>query len=74
VACTICVQSDLNLKLDSLNGERYVNMLDKFVLSIVSWWDIYEQIHLMYGGASPFSALPIRAWLGNYVTGWWVGP
>jgi hypothetical protein len=74
IACTICIQSDFNLNWGSPNGGRCVNMLDNFVLSIVSWWDIYEQMPLMYVGASPCFALPIRAWLGNYITVWWIGP
>jgi hypothetical protein len=49
-------------------------MLDNFVLSIVSWWNIYEQMHLLHGGAPPCSALPICAWLDNCSTGYWVGP
>ena len=49
-------------------------MLDNFVLSIVSGWDIFEHMLLIYSGAPLCSAFPIRVWLDNYITGWWAGP
>jgi hypothetical protein len=50
-----------------------VNMLANFMLPVVSWWDIYEQLHLIQDGALARSALPIRAWLCNHFTGRWIG-
>jgi hypothetical protein len=44
----------------------YLNMLEMFVLPIVSQWDSYEALNCMQDGAPPHFALPVY-------TGRWIG-
>ena len=52
------------------HSECHLNVLDNFMLPIVSHWDIYEELHFMQDGGHPHFALLVCAWLDNCFPSW----
>jgi hypothetical protein len=52
------------------HSECHLNVLDNFMLPIVSHWDIYEELHFIQDGGHPHFALLVYAWLGNCFPSW----
>ena len=48
-----------------MNGERYFDMLDNFVLSVNSQRDRSETLLVVQDGAPPHCELPVRLWLDS---------
>jgi len=48
---------------DTMNAERYLQMLEDYVWPIVSGWENIDELVFMDDGAPPHFALSVRAWL-----------
>ena len=58
---------------DTMNGERYLNMLQEKVWPIVSSWDNSDRLIFMQDGAPPHFSRDVQEWLNNNFTGRWIG-
>jgi hypothetical protein len=52
-----------------MNGESYFNVLENFVLTIVSLWHKYEKLRHTHHGTPQHFALPVRGRINNQFTG-----
>ena len=58
---------------DTMNAERYLNMLRDQVYPILSSWDNIDDLIFMQDGAAPHFALAVRDWLDSTFPGRWLG-
>ena len=58
---------------DTMNAERYLQMLEDYVWPIVSGWENIDELVFMHDGAPPRLALSVRAWLDQKFPGRWLG-
>jgi len=58
---------------DTMNAERYLQMLEDYLWLIVSGWENIDELVLMYHGAPPHFALSVRAWLDQKFPERWLG-
>jgi len=57
---------------DTMNAERYLQMLEDYVWPIVSGWENIDELVFMDDGAPPHFALSVRAWLDQKFPGRWL--
>jgi len=58
---------------DTMNAERYLQMLQDYVWPVVSGWENINELVFMHDGAPPHSALSECAWLDQKFPGCWLG-
>jgi len=58
---------------DTMNAERYLQMLEDYVWPILSGWVNIDELVFMHDGAPPHFALSVRAWLDQKFPGRWLG-
>ena len=58
---------------NTMNGERYLEMLRDQVWPIVSQWDNAADLIFMHDGAPPHFARPVREWLDQHFPQHWIG-
>lgn len=58
---------------ETMNGERYLNMLENRVWPALSTFDNIENMVFMQDGAPPHFASNVRQWLDNRFPGRWLG-
>lgn len=57
----------------TMNGDRYLEMLRNYVWPVVSEWEGAERIIFMQDGAPPHFHLDVRAWLNATFPNKWIG-
>ena len=50
---------------DTMNGERYLEMLKNFVWPVISQWNNIDELIFMHDGAPLYYAGTVRNWLDN---------
>ena len=63
----------LCLLRETMNAERYLQMLEDYVWPIISGWENINELVFMLDGAPPHFALGVRAWLDQKFPGLWLG-
>jgi len=58
---------------DTMNAERYLQMLEDYVWPMISGWENIDELVFMHDGAPPHFALGVRAWLDQKFPGRWLG-
>jgi len=58
---------------DTMNAERYFQMLEDYVWPIVYGWENIDELVFMHDDAPPYFALSVRAWLDQKFLGRWLG-
>jgi len=61
------------LMRDTMNAERYLQMLEDYLWPKVSGWENVDELVFMHDGAPPQFALSVRAWLDQKIPGRWLG-
>ena len=62
------------LLCDTMNAERYLQILEDYVWPIISGWENIDEFVFTHDDAPPRFALGVRAWLDQKFQGPWVGP
>jgi len=58
---------------DTMNAERYRQILEYYAWPIVSGWENVDELIFMHDGAPPHFALSVRALLDQKIPGRWLG-
>jgi hypothetical protein len=61
------------LLCDTMNGERYLEMLQNYVWPEISQWENIEELIFMHDGAPSHYAGIVRNWLDDNFSGRWIG-
>jgi len=64
---------DPYLLRDTMNAERYLQMLEDYEWPIISGWENIDELVFMHDGAPPHFALSVCAWLDQKFPGRWLG-
>jgi len=62
-----------HLLRDTMNAERYLQMLEDYVWPVVSGWENIDELVFMHDGAPPHFALIVHPWLDQNFPGRWLG-
>ena len=58
---------------DTMNGERYLKMLQEYAWPIVSRWENINELIFMQDGAPPHFSRIVRSWLDDHFPRRWLG-
>jgi len=58
---------------DTMNGERYLNLLSESIYPEISAWHNFSKLQFMQDGAPPHFATTVRAWLDDKFPLRWIG-
>ncbi|CAF4646489.1 unnamed protein product [Rotaria sp. Silwood1] len=58
---------------DTMNGERYLEMLESFVWPTISQWNNIDELIFMHDGAPAHYTRTVRNWLDNHFPSKWIG-
>lgn len=58
---------------DTMNADRYLQMLQDYVWPTISQWENIDDLIFMQDGAPPHFALTVREWLDQRFPGRWLG-
>lgn len=58
---------------ETVNGERYLQLLQENVYPAISNWDNFSHLHFMHDGAPPHFARGVRDWLDANFPMKWIG-
>ena len=58
---------------DTMNAERYLDMLRNQVWPTISTWKNFDRMFFMHDGAPPHFGRTVRFWLDEQIPGRWIG-